>query len=64
LALTLPTSGGRSVGRVRLRTKATKYVCNSKKPEWKGEVGREKNEEDKREERSAGFISYFFFRFK
>jgi hypothetical protein len=27
LALTSPTSGGRSVGIVRLRTKATEFVC-------------------------------------
>jgi hypothetical protein len=27
LALTSPTSGGRSVGRVRSRTQATEFVC-------------------------------------
>jgi hypothetical protein len=34
LALTLPTSGGRSVGIVRSRTQATEFSFNDNSPEW------------------------------
>jgi len=41
LALTSPTGGGRSVGIVRSRTKATEFVSKSSKSSW--EVSRAKD---------------------